>query len=139
MKKTGLIICSAIKGRLLDHGEPVAGAKIMRQLDWNMVKEPIKSFTTTDEEGNFEFPEEQRSAKFGFLARAFHVPCVGIAVYLLEGDVLTLFYAQTRLSYEPAQETGYDSIEFTSDLENKKKVDDHFYNTTPIFFRDKRK
>ncbi|MDH4395571.1 MAG: hypothetical protein QE278_07825 [Limnobacter sp.] len=122
-----LILFSAVKGRVLDHGKPVAGLKIERSTFWNMEKFARQEFTTTDAEGYFSFPEARGSADFGFLAKLFHVPTVSQRIYLHQGKKEVLLYANSRGNYEPKTETGYEDIQMTCDFKNEKSEGDGFF------------
>lgn len=122
-----LILFSAVKGRVLDHGKPAVGLKIERSTFWNMEKFPRQEFTTTDEEGYFNFPEARGTADFGFLAKLFHVPTVSQRLYLQSAEKEVLLYASSRGNYEPNTETGFEEIQLTCDLKNEKSSTDDFY------------
>jgi hypothetical protein len=123
-----LILFSAVKGRVLDHGKPAAGLKIERSTFWNMDKFPRQEFTTTDNEGYFYFPETRGTADFGFLAKLFHVPTVSQRLYLQQSGKEVLLYANSRGNYESSTETGYEDIQLSCDLKDEKSASDDFYN-----------
>jgi hypothetical protein len=114
-----LILFSAVKGRVLDHGKPAVGLKIGRETFWNMEKFPRQEFTTTDKEGYFAFPELRATADFGFLAKLFHVPTVTHRLDLFHNGEVINMYSGGRSSYEPSVETGYPIIELQCDLSTK--------------------
>lgn len=132
-----LILFSAVQGRLLDHGKPLAGAKIERTSLWNMEDYPRQEFTTTDKDGAFSFPEVRGMADFGFLAKLFHVPTVSQSLYLHREGKEYLLYANSRGNYEPNTETGYPEIALLCDMKNLR-VDGEDLFAVPCEVRKKK-
>lgn len=123
-----LILFSAVNGRVLDHGKPMAGVKVERVTFWNMEKEARREYTTTDLQGQFSFPEIRSQADFGYLAKLFHVPTVMQRINLLNGNELVGLYANTRGNYEANSETGYPEIELKCDMSSKYLIGGDFPN-----------
>ena len=123
-----LILFSAVKGRVLDHGKPAAGLRIERVTFWNMEKEARREYATTDPLGGFYFPEIRTQGEFGYLAKLFHVPTVMQRINLVGGKELVGIYANTRSDYEPNSETGYSEIELNCDLSSKHLIGEDFSN-----------
>lgn len=117
-----LILFSAVKGRVLDHGKPAVGLRIQRETFWNMEQVPREEFTTTDSEGYFSFPEMRATANFGFLAKLFHVPTVSQWIYVHKDGQEIATYVHSRGNYDPNTETGYPEIQFSCDFASKRTV-----------------
>lgn len=122
----GLVLFSAVKGRLLDHGEPVVGARIERETSWNMEKETRLEFTITDAEGRFSFPEMKGSARFGLMHRYFHIPVVLESLFLLGDSKPTMLYTYGRSTYQALEETGLSEIELDCDLRAQRSENEFF-------------
>jgi hypothetical protein len=122
VRQDNLVLSSAVNGQLLDHGKPVEQAKVMRELYWNMDAEPRKEITSTDVNGNFQFPELRGAAEFGFLVKLFHVPVISQEIFLTQPNKKIILYSKTRSSYDPKFETGYDEIQFTCDLASRELI-----------------
>lgn len=120
VRQENLILSTAVVGQILDHGKPVAGVRVQRIISWNMGIGAHAEFTTTNVDGQFQFPEVRGAAEFGYLARLFHVPTILIDVNLLEVDASTSLFAVGRTSYKPAVETGYDIIQLKCDLKDRQ-------------------
>ena len=135
VRQDNLILCSAVQGQILDGGQPVSGQKVKRLVHWNMEKEPRVEFTTTNTDGQFQFPEIKGSADFGLFARLFHVPVISIDVELIERASTTSLFSFGRNSYSEAIETGYDVIEMICDLKNREM----YRNQLPIIRCDVRR
>lgn len=122
MWQDNLILSSAVEGQLLDHGKPLAGAKVKRILHWNMEQEARTEITTTQADGKFQFPEVRGAAEFGFLAKLFHVPVISQEIYLIQANEEIILYSKTRSSYRPKFETGYDEIQFSCDISSRELI-----------------
>ncbi|RZS41910.1 hypothetical protein EV673_0225 [Limnobacter thiooxidans] len=128
VRQDNLVLSSAVEGQLLDNGKPVAEQKVARTLYWNMQAEPYTEITTTNKDGLFQFPEVRGAAEFGILARLFHVPVVLIDVDLIEESLKTSLYSTGRHTYKPAEETGFETIQMSCDLQDR----DLFADLLPV-------
>ena len=116
----GLLLFSAVKGRVLDHGQPVVGAQIERETSWNMEDEPRREYTSTDSEGRFTFPEMRGSARFGLMHRYFHIPVVLESLFLAGDPKPTMLYTYGRSTYQALEETGFPEIHLSCDLKAQR-------------------
>jgi len=124
VRQDNLILCSAVQGQILDGGQPVSGQKVKRLVHWNMEKEPRVELTTTNADGQFQFPEIKGSADFGVFARLFHVPVISIRIYVPIEKSEYMAYATSRNSYKKSDETGLTQIGIKCDLQNKTFFND---------------
>lgn len=62
-----MVIFSAVKGRVLDNGKPVAGAVVEREFRWAWKDETGTDKTTTGADGGFTMPAIERSSLLGSL------------------------------------------------------------------------
>lgn len=118
-----LILSSAVEGQILDHGKPAAGLKVHRIISWNMEAEARTEITSTDKEGRFQFPEVRGAADFGFLAKLFHVPTVGIEIEVIANNENLMAYGTSRHSYKGHVETGLPQIRMVCDLKTRTIID----------------
>jgi hypothetical protein len=121
VKKDNLYLFSAVKGRIVNNGEPVAGIKVERSTFWNMEETPRLETTYTDENGYYTFNEMTGSANFGLLAKLFHVPTISQRIYCFNQTTEILLYANSKGDYSRNSETGLDTIEITSDLKDQEE------------------
>ena len=116
VKKDNLYLFSAVKGRIVKDGKPVALIKVERSTFWNMEKEPRIETTFTDEQGFYEFPEMIGSAEFGWLHRLLHQPTVTQEIFAHQEANEILLYVNIKSNYEsPENDQG---LRLLSDLSN---------------------
>ncbi|MDP3270302.1 DUF6795 domain-containing protein [Limnobacter sp.] len=120
VRQDNLILSSAVEGKILDHGKPVAGQKVQRVISWNMEAEPRTEITSTDKDGRFQFPEVRGAAEFGFLAKLFHVPNISLRIYIPVDGKDYMAYATSKNSYLENVETGLPYIRMKCDLKDKE-------------------
>ena len=123
VRQDNLILSSAVEGQILDHGKPVAGLKVQRVISWNMEAEPRTEIASTDKDGRFHFPEVRGAAEFGFLAKLFHVPTVGIEIEVIANNENLMAYGTSRHSYTGHVETGLPQIRMVCDLKARSIID----------------
>lgn len=85
----------AVSGMLTDNGKPVAGATIVRQLEYGSYAD---NNTTTDEKGQFSFPAHSiRSLRPGWLAERSRPTLAKHGIFLRqEGEHINLFSWQSH-------------------------------------------
>lgn len=60
-----MVIFSAVNGRVMQDGVPVAGAVVERKFNWGWKSESGTDRTSTDSNGNFALPAVERSSMLG--------------------------------------------------------------------------
>lgn len=62
-----MVIFSAVSGKVLHDGKPVAGATVEREFHWGWKDETGRDSTTTGPDGEFALPRIERSSLLGSL------------------------------------------------------------------------
>ena len=62
-----MVLFSAVQGKVLDRGKPVAGARIERKYKWGWNSQMGTDSTTTDASGEFTVPMIERRSLLGSL------------------------------------------------------------------------
>lgn len=127
MKNDDLILSSAIKGVLLNQGQPLAGMTIQRELHWNLEQMPRIDSTVTDHNGAYAFAEQKAQSKLGFFASLFHRPEVIQTLKLIQGEQFVVIFSGIRTHYLPPSGIEADCVEISSDLKYAIEVDPNLY------------
>jgi hypothetical protein len=99
-----LCMFSEIRGVVLDHGQPVRGARLVRTYDWRWQNEKGSDETTTDDKGEFRFPVVYRTAVFAAILP--HEPFVFQQISIAHEGKEYRAWTTDRRDYEPNSETG---------------------------------
>lgn len=127
VKKDNLYLFSAVKGRIVKNGEPVAGIKVERSTSWNMEQTPRIETTTTDENGFYEFSEMTGSAEFGFLSKLLHIPTINQEIQVYEGASEILIYVNVKNNYDKEDTDSAEVLRLETDVSNKDLITDNSY------------
>ena len=125
--KNNLILCSAIKGVLLNHGQPLVGVKIQREIKWNVEQESRVDYVETDDNGTYCFPEQLGTLNLGFFANLFYRPVIEQSLRLVQDGPSMLIFSGVRDHHFPVAELGVDYVEIRTDLKNAIEVDPALY------------
>lgn len=109
-------VFSHVKARLTMNGEPVANVKVIRQWEWQELKEES---TTTNAEGEFEFPAIfERSITRFFPSELI----VGQALYVVVGGEKTKFWSHAKRKPEENSEFKGKPISLFCELTNETQL-----------------
>ncbi len=123
MKKNNLILCSAIKGLVSNHGQPMAGVIIQREIQWNLEQQPRIDSAVTDVRGCYSFSVVEGYCEMTFLEHLFHRPRIQQTLKLIQGEYAMLIFSGIRTHYLPPSGLEADYVQITSDLKNAIEVD----------------
>jgi hypothetical protein len=97
-----LCVFSAVRGVVLDHGRPVAGAKVMRS--FGPPAKPVTDEAVTNEKGEFQLPAVFRTSVIAALLP--HQPHIDQTIMITYGGKEFLGWAAAKWDYEENSETG---------------------------------
>jgi hypothetical protein len=100
-----VVLFSALNGKLLDKGKPVAGATLERETKWRWGKETIKDATTTATDGAFSFPAVKRKMLLGSLLP--HEAVIEQTISVSYGGKSYMLWATDKRDYENNGELSY--------------------------------
>jgi hypothetical protein len=110
------VLFSAVSGRVLEGGKPVAGATLERSATWTLDgDEPIRDSVKTDSEGRFSFPAiTKRKLSSGLLP---HEPVISQDIDVRRGNHAISIWYTAKHDYEANGELWYlaDGIKFIRD------------------------
>jgi hypothetical protein len=93
-----LVIASAINGKILDRGKPVANATVTRKVEWRWGEDTYTDTTTTDKEGRFSFDTLKKFAVAGnFLP---HEPYIDHSYFVRVGNEEVFFLYRNKRGYD---------------------------------------
>lgn len=112
-----MVLFSAIEGRVLDNGRPVAGAQIERSWRWSWKSEDGADRTTTAADGRFALPAVVRSSFLGSLLP--HEPLVDQIITIVQGGKSYKAWAHFKRSYDDNSENKGRPLRITCRLESE--------------------
>lgn len=111
-----MVIFSAVQGRVLDNGKPVAGAQIEREFKWAWKDETGTDATTTGADGAFALPAIERSSFLGSLLP--HEPVIRQSITIRHAGKAYEAWLHNKHSYADNAELGGRPIRLVCRLEN---------------------
>ncbi|WP_425261051.1 DUF6795 domain-containing protein [Rubrivivax sp. RP6-9] len=111
-----MVIFSAVQGRVLDNGKPVAGAQIEREFKWAWKDETGTDKATTGAGGEFSLPAIERSSFLGSLLP--HEPVIRQSITIRHGGKSYEAWLHNKHSYANNAELGGKPIRLVCRLEN---------------------
>jgi hypothetical protein len=111
-----MVIFSAVQGRVLDNGKPVAGAQIERTFKWAWKDESGSDTTTTGTAGEFTLPAIERSSFLGSLLP--HEPVIRQSITIRHGGKAYEAWLYNKHSYANNAELDGKPIRLVCKLEN---------------------
>lgn len=122
-KKENYVFASPLAGQLLQHGKPLAGVKITREIFSNTdIEIPTEEFVTNDD-GYFTIPAYEQEIEISPLAQ--FSSSYNIEAHI-NGTRVLIWYA-SKLQPERFEETGTEPKSLVCDVENEE---------TPFFTED---
>lgn len=112
-----MVIFSAVKGRVLDNGKPVAGAVVEREFRWAWKEENGTDTTTSNAAGEFSLPAIERSSLLGSLLP--HEPMVRQTILIKHAGKTHKAWMFDKGNYKDNGELGGKPISITCRLENQ--------------------
>lgn len=110
-----MVIFSAVQGRVLDNGKPVAGAQIERTFKWAWKDETGSDTATTGVTGEFVLPAIERRSFLGSLLP--HEPVIRQSITIRHGGKAYEAWLHNRHSYANHAELGGKAIRLVCKLE----------------------
>lgn len=111
-----MVIFSAVQGRVLDNGKPVAGAQIEREFKWAWKDETGTDKTATGAGGEFSLPAIERSSFLGSLLP--HEPVIRQSITIRHDGKSYEAWLHNKHSYANNAELGGKPIRLVCRLEN---------------------
>ncbi len=112
-----MVLFSAIQGRVLDNGKPVAGAQIERTWRWSWKSEDGADRTTSAADGSFALPAVVRSSILGSLLP--HEPLVDQIITIQHGGKAYKAWAHFKRNYDDNGEHKGRPLRITCRLETE--------------------
>ena len=99
-----MVMFSAVSGKVLQDGKPVAGAVVEREFRWSWKEETGTDSTQTNAAGEFRFPVIERSSLMGSLLP--HEPIVRQTILIKHGGKTHKAWMFDKRNYRPEGEIG---------------------------------
>jgi hypothetical protein len=99
-----MVMFSAVSGKVLHNGKPVAGAAVEREFFWAWKSETGRDSTQTDAGGNFRFALVERSSLMGSLLP--HEPIVRQTILIKHEGKTYKAWMYDKRNYRPDGEIG---------------------------------
>jgi hypothetical protein len=112
-----MVIFSAVSGKVLQAGQPVAGAVVEREFRWAWKEESGKDATTTDAGGEFRLPLIERNSLLGSVLP--HEPMVRQTILIKHGGKTHKAWMFDKSNYDDNGELKGKPIRLTCRLESQ--------------------
>lgn len=120
------VMFSAVTGRVVQGGKPVAGAKVLRQYVWQWDNKKLAEETISDEAGKFSFKQASQSS--WLTAIIPHEPVINQTIHIFWGGKKYVAWRHTKHNYDSEGELQA-AINIVCELE----VEPEFYISQNVF------
>ncbi len=116
--KFKLCVFSAVSGVVIDRGQPVNGAKVVRRFRWHWRDEDVRDEAITDKDGRFQFPALYRTSVLAALLP--HEPVIEQLITISHDSKEYMAWSVGKRDYDEDTESDGKPANITCRLENER-------------------